>query len=284
MTSEELRRDVIQSATEQLMREHNVPAYQLLAALQSLEKVTSEYKAAVADMRGLSDEHATRSSGWDGSLVEFKAMLADHKKQMASCETLIAKWTTEVNRLTSIERIKGEKGDAGKAPTVDQVVQALRPHLPKAATVNTQEIVAAVLPFLKHQDEGTDTDSIAESLDEESLFARFIERIQKERPIDVSHLKNAESFIFNKKPYKIEELMRGAGGTGSSSGTAVYGEVVAGSGTAWTLASTPTAGTLRLFANGQRLTLTVDYSLSGAAITTLTSWATGTVLADYSHT
>lgn len=80
-------------------------------------------------------------------------------------------------------------------------------------------------------------------------------------------------------PFKIDSV------TGrvlvDSSVTAVYNEVVSGSGTAWTLANTPTAGTVRLFANGQRLTPTVDYTISSAAITTVLSWTAGTILADY---
>lgn len=71
--------------------------------------------------------------------------------------------------------------------------------------------------------------------------------------------------------------------TGGSTGTQVVGEVVSGTGTAWTLAHTPLAGTLALYANGQRLAETTDYTLSGANITTLTSWATGTLLADYQY-
>lgn len=67
--------------------------------------------------------------------------------------------------------------------------------------------------------------------------------------------------------------------TGAS--TAVFGEVVAGSGTSWTLAHTPTSLGIALYANGQRLTLTVDYSLAGAALTTVLSWSAGTLLADY---
>ncbi len=74
-------------------------------------------------------------------------------------------------------------------------------------------------------------------------------------------------------------LVTGAGATG----TAVFNEVVSGSGTTFTLAHTPLAGTLLLYANGQRLTPTTDYSLAVATITTVTSWATGTVLADYSY-
>lgn len=67
-----------------------------------------------------------------------------------------------------------------------------------------------------------------------------------------------------------------------TSGTGTFNEVVSGSGTSWTLGATPTTGTVRLYANGQRLTPTVDYSISGANITTINSWSAGTILADYS--
>lgn len=70
--------------------------------------------------------------------------------------------------------------------------------------------------------------------------------------------------------------------TGASN-TKVTGEVVAGSGTSWTLAHSPVAGTVALFANGQRLTETVDYSIVGANITTVLSWTAGTVIADYEY-
>lgn len=93
-------------------------------------------------------------------------------------------------------------------------------------------------------------------------------------------LRNASSFLFGGTKYGMHEMMHG-GASSTTAGINVYGEVVAGSGTSWTLATTPSTGTLRLFANGQRLTKTVDYSLAGTAITTLTSWVAGTVLADY---
>lgn len=66
--------------------------------------------------------------------------------------------------------------------------------------------------------------------------------------------------------------------------TFVYNETVSGSGTSWTLANTPIAGTA-LYANGQRLMPGIgnDYTISGTSITTALSWASGTVLADYQH-
>jgi hypothetical protein len=76
-------------------------------------------------------------------------------------------------------------------------------------------------------------------------------------------------------------LLVSASGLGN---TFVYNEVVAGSGTSWTLATAPVSGMQAIYANGQRLTPTVDYTIVGSAITTVSSWAAGTLLADYQHT
>ena len=71
----------------------------------------------------------------------------------------------------------------------------------------------------------------------------------------------------------------------AAGGSPIYNEIVSGTGTTWTLADTPITGTVQLYANGQRLIPGVsnDYTISGATITTASSWATGTVLADYHH-
>ncbi len=93
-------------------------------------------------------------------------------------------------------------------------------------------------------------------------------------------IRNASSFIYNGTKYGTHEMMHG-GSSASTTGTSVYGEVVAGSGTSWTLTHTPDSNTLRLFANGQRLAVTTDYTIVGVAITTISSWDAGTLLADY---
>lgn len=61
----------------------------------------------------------------------------------------------------------------------------------------------------------------------------------------------------------------------------VDNEVVSGSGTTYTLANTPVAGSQHVYAARQRLYPTTDYSISGATITTIATWATGDLLADY---
>lgn len=71
-------------------------------------------------------------------------------------------------------------------------------------------------------------------------------------------------------------------GTIALVGSSIDNEIVSGSGTSFTLASTPALGTEHIYGNGQRLTPGgVDYTISGASITTVNSFSAGTILADY---
>lgn len=115
-------------------------------------------------------------------------------------------------------------------------------------------------------------------------------------PDDVVHKVNrADLLIGLEKIAGLEEILKrmqsriqkagylsGSGGSAGSA-TTVVGEVVAGSGTSFTLAHTPNAGTLAVYAIGQRLTLTTDYTRVGTAITTILSWSAGDLQADYQY-
>jgi hypothetical protein len=63
----------------------------------------------------------------------------------------------------------------------------------------------------------------------------------------------------------------------------IENEVVQGNGTAWSLAFAPVPNSVALYASGIRLTPGVgnDYTISGIAITTVGTYAAGTLLADY---
>lgn len=71
-------------------------------------------------------------------------------------------------------------------------------------------------------------------------------------------------------------------GGGLSASNFVFNEVPSGtinsSNTAFTLANTPTAGTVQLFKNGQLLTPITDYTVSGSGITMVVAPLTGNVL------
>ena len=84
------------------------------------------------------------------------------------------------------------------------------------------------------------------------------------------------NIVFN--PFTANFDYVGAAGAAS---TFVNNEVVSGTGTSFTLASTPLLGTEHLTAGRNRLYPTTDYTISGTAITTVLTWATGDLLADY---
>jgi len=64
-------------------------------------------------------------------------------------------------------------------------------------------------------------------------------------------------------------------------GTPIENEVVAGSGTSWTLDHTPIAGSVKLYAGTRLIPGGNDYTISGANITTVNSYPPGSLLADY---
>jgi len=76
---------------------------------------------------------------------------------------------------------------------------------------------------------------------------------------------------------RISVIASGAGG-GS---TAIDNEVVAGFGTAFSLASYPVVGSVKVYGLGQRLIVNTDYSINSNNITTFSSWSTGEIISDY---
>lgn len=154
-------------------------------------------------------------------------------------------------------KINGSPGVDGKTPTRENLLAIIRPLIEELSHP-TEDFVREVV--------------------------RMMHSLPEADKLEVSKgIRNAQSFIFAGTKYQTSEMMHGAGSGGSTS-TSVIGEVVSGTGTSWTLVHSADSGTLRLYANGQRLAVTTDYTISGASITTLQSWSSGTLLADYSYT
>lgn len=120
-----------------------------------------------------------------------------------------------------------------------------------------------------------------DDLDPKSLpnLEAFIRRISS-KTVSLSELDDVNLGGLTKTGGKYN-LGSGSGSGGTTPTGFVDNEIVSGAGTAWTLAAVPVAGTQQIYANGQRLTVGVDYTISGASITTTDSWSGGTILADY---
>lgn len=251
------------SALAEALDKANVPMRQHLMVVKALQRRMEEHKKDMLKHGDMLDSYAA-------TLEENNRQNEMHSKQ-------IEDWNTTSQHLLKIDHLQGDPGESGYTPIKGVDYQDGK-DADEEAILNR---VLEMLPnFIPDPVPGKDAE-----FDEDALTARIISKIKKEKPFDMSHIKGAQSFVKDGVKYKFEELMHGGGGSSNSTGTQVYNEIVFGSGTSWALAFTPLSGTLRLFANGQRLTPGTgnDYTLSGTTITTVNSYSAGSLLADYSH-
>lgn len=274
MDSKELKNEIVSKAMENVMNAHQVPARQLLAALSRMEALMADYKKLDASSKSERDSHASQITEL-GTQIDCLTAIVDSYQQVSDAHAdtiggLLDEHSAQMDKMdatiASVKSMKPLKGDPGDSPTVDvdsiisQVTDALRSEVP-----------AAIAP---------------EPVDTDALYQTFVARLQKEMPIDVSHIRNGASFLYKTRSgknidIKNEELLHGGGTSSGPSSNSVYNEVVNGSGTAWVLGHTPVAGTVRLYGLGQKLLPTSGYTITGANITTVDSWPAGAISADY---
>lgn len=182
---------------------------------------------------------------------------------------------------------KGEKGDSIQGPPGQPGIQGLTGETGPMGPVGPRgpkgEDSKVPGPKGDKGDPGKDgSDGKDAVINKDEIINALIEVIKKNKAIDISHIRNAQPLI--NSATKLQKLdfddQRWHGG-GMSTAFFVSGEVVAGSGTSWTLANTPKLF-LGLYAQGQKLsTSRGDYTISGSSITTTLSWTAGDLEADY---
>lgn len=212
-----------------------------------------------------------------------------------------------------LQRIRQpEDGRKGKDADEEKVINSVLNKLP--SLINKKDIVKEVLSFIKPAKPGENGKN-AEPKEVFDLFLAYL----KDNPLkvkDIADLDNTLRSMWNQIGMAkggVQESQKGtkwkmrgggdtiAAGTGytlqrnangtvslviSGAGTtSVVDEVPTGSGTAFTLAHTPAANTLKLYRGGARITTTSgDYTLAGANITlTFTLQSGETLTADYNY-
>lgn len=198
--------DVMQKGVEKLLDEAKVPQREHLRVLQVLGEKVAEHKRDLQAHRDYMSRH--------------EGILRGHERQLQE-------WDKASKQLLSITHLKGEKGDSIKGdPGKD------------AEPIDVDFIVRQVHSLIhlpKNGEDGKDA-----KIDENKLIERLISKLQKDKSLDISHIRNAQSFVKDGIRYKVEELMRGAGGTsGSSFSVQVPTGAVNGTNTAFTFVTAP---------------------------------------------
>lgn len=249
MNATELKRSIVQKGVEKLLDEAKVPQRIHLQVIQALAKKIEEHKQ---EMRA----HET-------TISQHQNIVKNHERQ-------IAQWEELSKQLTSITHLKGDKGDSIKGdPGKD------------AEPIDEKALVERIIEMIRIPKDGEPgKDAI---VDEDKIITNLIKKLQKDKPLDISHIRNAQTFIKDGVKYKIEELMRGAGGGTGTANKFVYNEILGGSGQAFTFATTPIAGLYTIYARGQKLIPTTDYTVTGANVSTTDTFSANDLMADYQH-
>lgn len=283
------------------MQEHVTQIFKTLSQLPSREEFQSSFATAVkliADaIKATNKSLDSRLSGIE-SEMRSSVQAETRKANEQTFTTLKTRSLEAIDALFIRLRLR-ERFDSVLSEHRAEV-DALRATV--AAVPNAGELKSAVLAALPAQEKETGTaivdkvNALPTDNDEDKIDASHIKNLPQAK--EVHHHTNlpANVALWSLLDVDASGINPGqalkwdgvrwipftpAGG----SGTPVYNEAVSGSATTWTLAHTPVAGTLRLYANGQRLTEGAlnDFTLSGTTITTNLSWSTGALLADYEY-
>lgn len=244
----------------------------------------SRVMAGLAEMAAMHRAFLAKVENFDAKIEKIQTIGADITRQARAVE----------ERLNAIAVIQGPPGQQGKPGA------AIKGDAGEPAVIDYGFLISEVLDKLP-----TPKDGVSPIVDEEKLLEALFARI-KQKGLKLSDIVGLEETItsFSNRMMNKEPYLHGGGDTvsagsnititntngtkvisaTSSAGTNVRDEVPAGSGTAFTLAHTPTANTLQLFRGGTRQSVVNgDYTIVGAAITLTNTLISGeTLTADYS--
>lgn len=192
-------KDLLKKGIQKSLEEQQVPLHLHLKVVDALSKSMIAHKADLNLIHVMANRHATQ-------LNEHDAMT---KQEREAHQAQLAQYDEQIRRLTMIDHLKGEPGytpqkgidfDDGETPAIQDIVEAIKPYIPSP---------------LKGE-KGKDA-----QFDKEAFLKEVVDYIRKEKPLDISHIKNAQTFMMNGIKYKMEEMMHGGGPSTSGGGFTV---------------------------------------------------------------
>lgn len=235
MNPTELKRQIVGEAVGKLLDEAKVPARYHLKVVEALHRKMQE--------------HEISNKKHEEQIARYESVATSHEHHNREHERQISGWDEIARHLQSIDHLKGDPGDPGE-PGLD------------ATPVDEEALVGRIvsmLPIPKNGEPGKNA-----VVDEDKIISQLISRLQKDKPLDISHIRNAQTFIKNGVQYKIEELMRGAGGsTGGGSTPLTPTGTVNGFNQVFGVVSQPSS----VISDGATYFLGAGYSYSNGQIT-----------------
>lgn len=186
-----LKHQILERGMKSLLDEAQVPMREHFKVLQVLHKRIQAHDESNKAHEKVLDGHKQLISQVEGNMTRHEGHMEAHERQ-------IAEWDQTATHLQSIEHLKGEPGEPGqpgmdgKTPDIDFIISS----------------VLQQIPTPENGEDGKDAE-----VDEDAIVQAVIKRLQKDKSLDLTHIKGAQKFIKDGVSYKIEELMHGGGGS-----------------------------------------------------------------------
>lgn len=256
------------------------------AKIMTQDDIQQILKGVLTIMNTFKKKNETLNADTESKVEDMLIKAKDLMKSLDSTNTdtiqkikndIHSKTDTKLNKMEGMFQdfllLKPEDGAPGKDADMELIMQELTKLIPEYAELTGAQIIEKINnePKLKIK---------ASQIVDLPKFTREIIREVG------AHGGAYETPLVDSTGKAIPKNAQGAYVIPSSStpstANVIFGEIVAGDTNTFTLAHTPT-GTISLAANGQVLTLIVDYTISGAIITTISAWSAGSVIANYQY-
>lgn len=196
----QIEKGMLAESLNEVLDKAHVPMRHHLSVLKTMDENLAKHKEDRNTHQQMMLAHAQQMSSSEQS---NQALLQEMQRQSEAHDGKIAQFEEELARHKTLLQ-----GDPGYTPQkgVDYF---------DAEAPSIEEIVASVIPHIPPPEKGEPGKNV--EFDKEALFKEMVDRFRREKPLDVSHIRNAQTFMKDGIKYKIEELMRGAGGTSTGS-------------------------------------------------------------------
>lgn len=245
MESLKIKQNVLQKALGDVLENAKVPLKHHLSVVKKLEETVEQGKKDREQHQKMLLIHAKELSQAHAHADSLATFIEQQKK---AHDNQIAGYEEELERHKQLKQ-----GEPGYTPQrgVDYF---------DAQAPSVDEIVARVVPLIPEPlkgDKGKDAE-----LDKDSFITEVVNYIRKNKSLDMSHIRNGQSFVKDGIRYKFEELMKGGGSTGGGGAFTVLPATgtINDSNKTFSFTSTPTAVAVNgaVYINGQGVTITTN--------------------------
>lgn len=176
-----MQHQIVERGIKSLLEEAKVPMRVHLKVVEALQKAFKDHTKDRTDFRGQLD--AATNANWQ--------MMEAMKQSVRTAE-----------HLRSVPHLKGEPGNPGRDGN-----DGVGTRGKDGISPSIEDIVAAVLPRIPKAKDGKNADPV----NMETIINEVIKSIQKGDKLHISHVKGATGFIKDGIKYRYEELMHGSG-------------------------------------------------------------------------